>query len=397
MELRVLKRYERQLPLQIESTRELLFSLCGISSQSNNYDGTAEALRWCASKLSVLGFECRWIVNAVNRSHTPLLVAERRGSSETSINLVGHVDTVFSIESVPLKDEGQWVRGSGVQDAKGGLVIMLSALQRLLSQNPDYPYSLRCVVSPGEELGSVGFHSYYKTLSEGSMLNLGFEPALKDGSIITRRRGNRWYHIESTGLREHAGRMESMRLSAAHSMISLMGEILKAPEFIEDLSVNVGDIRSGDGLYNVISDYAKVFLDVRYFIPKSLEDFHVSLENSIAKSKHQSKCGFHSTDFCWKVDDDCPPMVSGVLSMSVANHYSRLLGEIEGTTVQAGVSGGSSDLSYFSQAGRPSIDGLGPVGEGMHSLDEKVFMPSLETRAIGVVNLLKSLEGGVYV
>ena len=43
--------------------------------------------------------------------------------------------------------------------------------------------------------------------------------------------------------------------------------------------------------------------------------------------------------------------------------------------------GGSSDGNLLTAAGLPALDGLGPLGAGMHSPEEHVLLPTLVDRA----------------
>jgi glutamate carboxypeptidase len=67
------------------------------------------------------------------------------------------------------------------------------------------------------------------------------------------------------------------------------------------------------------------------------------------------------------------------------------LKEIEGGKPTAAKSHGSSDCNYLG-AHPIMIDGLGPRGSGLHTLEERIELPSLETRAEAVAQFLRRLE-----
>jgi glutamate carboxypeptidase len=53
--------------------------------------------------------------------------------------------------------------------------------------------------------------------------------------------------------------------------------------------------------------------------------------------------------------------------------------------------GGASEVSFAGALGLPALDGLGPDGDGAHSLDEHVLLSSLPTRAALTAGLLLKL------
>jgi glutamate carboxypeptidase len=52
-----------------------------------------------------------------------------------------------------------------------------------------------------------------------------------------------------------------------------------------------------------------------------------------------------------------------------------------GIELGAGGSGGASDANFTAALGVPSLDGLGGVGDGPHSVDEYVLVDSLAERS----------------
>ena len=56
--------------------------------------------------------------------------------------------------------------------------------------------------------------------------------------------------------------------------------------------------------------------------------------------------------------------------------------------------GGGSDGNLLSAAGLPNLDGLGPVGDHLHSSDEMIHLPSLVERAQVAVRFLTKFAAG---
>ncbi len=62
-----------------------------------------------------------------------------------------------------------------------------------------------------------------------------------------------------------------------------------------------------------------------------------------------------------------------------------------GLKLRGGKSGSVSDGSIAASLGRPTLDGLGPDGGGIHAVDEHVLLPSLVERAALLAALFQKL------
>ena len=61
-----------------------------------------------------------------------------------------------------------------------------------------------------------------------------------------------------------------------------------------------------------------------------------------------------------------------------------------GIELKAGGSGGGSDANFVAPLGIPVLDGLGAIGEGLHSEREFIFADSLQERAKLLAALLQN-------
>jgi glutamate carboxypeptidase len=59
-----------------------------------------------------------------------------------------------------------------------------------------------------------------------------------------------------------------------------------------------------------------------------------------------------------------------------------------GLTVTEGPSGGASDGNLSAALGIPTLDGMGPMGDGAHAIHEHVLIRSLPERAALLASLL---------
>jgi glutamate carboxypeptidase len=70
---------------------------------------------------------------------------------------------------------------------------------------------------------------------------------------------------------------------------------------------------------------------------------------------------------------------------------ARRIGQELGLDIKEGSTGGASDGNFTSAMGIPTLDGLGPIGDGAHSLEEYVEIASLPERAALIAGLIRQL------
>jgi hypothetical protein len=111
----------------------LLEELVAINSGTMNLPGVEAVGRRVAREFEDLGFEVRWIPMAEAGRAGHLVAVHKGGGGGRRMLLIGHLDTVFEPDS-PFKGyvrSGDTVTGPGVNDMKGGIVIMIGALRAM--------------------------------------------------------------------------------------------------------------------------------------------------------------------------------------------------------------------------------------------------------------------------
>lgn len=376
------------LPL---SELEQLKRFMSFDSATLNRVGVSQAQSLVAESLEPLGFQIR-LVRGEER-FSDLLIAERAGRSSQFITLITHTDTVLPIErEFALDLPGGRASGSGVIDNKGGVVVGLSALTRFLRHFPETEYSLRFVSSPNEEMGSLGFIPLFSELSHDTVVAFGLEPALDNGSIIHQRRGNRWYDIEITGREAHAGRSYGYHANAAHDLAGKIASLASLTNYRKHVSVNIGHIEGGKGKHNIICGTAHAKLDVRFPSFDAREALHRKIEKILSVPLEKSVDGQFETVTRYKIVDDCPPFTLTRRSKKLARSYAALLSQLEGRKIYSQPAGGAGDVNYLSTDENFVLDGLGPVGGEMHTLNEYVGIESLRTRSQALAGFLFHLQ-----
>ena len=122
---------------EMEQTLQLLRQSVDINSGTYNIEGVRAVGELYAKELRALGFTVEWILLPDSLKRAGHLVAYRKGTKGKKLFLIGHLDTVFEPD-MPANPftllNDSTATGQGVNDMKGGDVVMIIALQALHAQ-----------------------------------------------------------------------------------------------------------------------------------------------------------------------------------------------------------------------------------------------------------------------
>ncbi len=375
---------------------ELLKRLVEINSGTSNIAGVNEIQRVIRPELEKLGFQTRLIPNPDGSNlSAELLVGTIIGKYQKFVTLVCHADTVFepksAFQNFTLSHDGATAVGPGVIDDKGGIIVAIKGVQNFLAkESPNF--SIRLVCAPSEETGSHGYWSGFSQYGKDSAIVLGFEPALDNGSIIHSRRGNRWYHIEVEGKAAHAGRAHHKGINAGHELAIKLDKLQRLTDYKKEVTVSIASLSGGSDKYNVVCANACAKIDARFTDRKSADALHKKVVAILKKVNVKSYEGKRPSKTRFRIDNDCPAFTRQPSAVPFLKAYLDTLKELEGKTFQSERSGGAADSNGMSREGLIIIDGLGPVGGGMHTVNEFVKISSLYTRAEALTRFLNHVN-----
>src|SRR5690606_9104356 len=197
------------------------------------------------------------------------LVLRVRPEAGRRFLLTGHMDTVYPAEH-PFQ-QGRWLdadtyNAPGAADMKGGLAVILAALEAFEASPVARPIGYDVLVNAAEETGSLSSAPLIAELARGKTAALTYEPStLPDGTLAHARGGSGNYSLVVSGRSAHAGRNPQDGRNAVVAAAAL-AVALKAMQHA-DLSVNPARIEGGSA-NNVVPDHAVLRFNIR---PKSTE------------------------------------------------------------------------------------------------------------------------------
>lgn len=306
--------------------------------------------------------------------NAPLLSGNIRPDLKNRIFLCGHLDTVFHPSlSFPIIETTSKLHGPGVADMKGGLSVMLFALQAFekFQQKPAIGFNI--LINPDEEIGSVASRSYIEDQSTQCKLGLIFEPESPNG-MIQERGGSLTLSVGVFGKAAHAGRNFYQGIHAGYIAADLISNIRK--QFLsKNLILNVSQINC-PGPMNQVAPFASFKLNIRYLSENHCHKFLANFHSLLRKTKTSSKVKILLKTVTQRPSKPQTKKEKDLLILLNKANRSLDFAPIKWTTTL-----GVCDGNFLSQKGIPCIDTLGPLGSNLHSTDEFLIKETLLKKA----------------
>ncbi|MBB94821.1 MAG: carboxypeptidase [Rhodobacteraceae bacterium] len=305
------------------------------------------------------------------------------GSNAPGILILSHLDTVHprgTLAHFPYSVEGDIARGPGIYDMKGGAYIAMQAV-RELSLTGGTPLPVTQLFVSDEEVGSPTSQELIEELARAAKYVLVTEPAREGGQIVIARKGVMRYYIETRGQAAHAGTRHQDGASAIAEIARLTLKFHGLTDYGRGITCNVGEIGGGTGV-NVVADKAWIWVDVRVPDAEAVADVEAFVA---ALAAEEPGVSIH---------------VSGGLNRSAyetSAGVEALFGHAKGLAAKIGFelkgmkTGGGSDGNFTAPIA-PTLDGLGVDGKDAHSLNEQLYISSLEPRRDLLKRLLETLS-----
>lgn len=392
------------LPAPIfERAVELLRELTAISSPSGDLLGLRRMAERLARELQARGLTPEILEETGgDGALQPVLVARGADTSRGHLLLIGHMDTV--LPAAEPRIEGDRLVATGAIDMKGGLAALLGALDLVAHRGGKPPDDLLLVVVPDEEVGGPLSHAAMGRWGANARALWVLEPGEPVGdaeSMVAGRRGMFDWRLHVTGQGAHSGLAywEGRSALAAAARWCVEAQALSRPD--GGPTVNVGRLVAGDASFvdnlavahsllgsdrqlNVVPDRALAEGEVRFLRPSEEPEVERRLRGLAEEISAQTGTVFEFTrqSTIPPVDPDGPhcAVCDRVVALAAARGWTL---EVERQR------GGISFPNFLPDPGRlPVLDGLGPVGGGMHTREEYVELGSLKRRMLLLADLL---------
>ncbi len=322
----------------------------------------------------------------------PALSIVKRPEAQRKVILSAHMDTVFGEHSPFQRCERldrHTLRGPGVADIKGGLVIMLIALECLERSSLAENLGWEVFLNPDEEVGSPSSAPLLQERAKNYNLGLVFEPPYPDGSHVSARKGSAVYTVVSRGRAAHSGRAFDEGINALVALLPLLKELSELNDNDDGTTLNIGTLRAGDAV-NIVPDLAIVRFGVRAVTKQALAKTERDITAIVERARKNSDAlsiELHRASY--RAPKPFTPQTEALFSEVSA--CAELLGL---PPMSWKTSGGVCDGNTLASEGLPCFDTLGAIGGGIHTTDEYIDTTRLVERAKLVAVLLLQLASG---
>ncbi len=301
--------------------------------------------------------------------------------------LAGHLDTVHPVDGafreLSIAPGGKTALGPGCVDMKGGLVILVAALEALEECGAATRWTV--LFNSDEETGSFHSDRAIRAAAAGADFGLAVEPAMSDGGLAIERGGSGQFLIEAFGKSAHAGR----DFFSGSSAVTALGEAIVGASRLSDRSrhlvANIGPLQGGVAS-NVVPDLARAWGNLRF----ADEAGAAALEKGLRALERGGEGEVPRVRVKTVFNRPPKPTTPGVRMLAEAAR--QVVMDIEKRELAFGRSGGVCDGNQMQAAGLATIDTLGVRGGGLHTEQEWIELASLVERCQELAVLVARLS-----
>ena len=308
----------------------------------------------------------------------------RRGTEAPLLCFAGHTDVVPAgdlkqWQSEPFQPEVRDGRlfGRGAADMKSSIAAMVTACERFITDNPEYPGSIAFLITSDEESIAVdGTRRVIETLqarNESIDYCIVGEPSSNEvlGDIIRNgRRGSLNGTLTVHGTEGHVA-YPDLASNPIHHFMPALAELCavewdQGNDYFPPTSFQISNIHAGEGTNNVVPGEMKALFNFRF-----------STEVTFELLQQQTEAIFnrHYSDYSieWQLSGNPFITEEGILTEAV----KQAIYKVTGVETELSTGGGTSDGRFIAPAGAQVVE-IGPSNKTIHKANEEVLVDDLE-------------------
>ena len=394
-----------------EDAIALLEETVNIPSGTMNHDGVRKVGAVMRRELDALGLETEWIELPPELQRAGHLFGRKLDGTGRKFVLIGHLDTVFEGEDNfdAFVREGDRATGPGVDDMKGGNVVIVYALKALQAIGALDDIPVVVAYTGDEEKAGRPLSVSRKHLVEAGQwadIGLGFESAISyegsDWGTIARRSSSNWL-LTVGGQRAHSSDIfsDEVGAGAVFEAARILNAFYEEVRGERELTFNVGTIQGGTdvqydaeqnrgstfGKTNVVAQTAIVHGGIRAISPEQLE-------RATAKMREVVAANLPNTRATIEFDEGYPPMAPTDGNRALLDALSRVNEDLgRGPMLELDpLRRGAADVSFVAPY-TDALAGMGTLGKGGHTPNESVDLTSMPLAIKRAAILIYRLSG----
>ena len=308
----------------------------------------------------------------------------RRGSKAPLLCFAGHTDVVPAgdlkqWQSEPFQPEVRNGRlfGRGAADMKGSIAAMVTACERFIADNPDYPGSIAFLITSDEESIAVdGTRRVIETL-QGRNESIDYcivgEPSSNEvlGDIIRNgRRGSLNGTLTVHGTEGHVA-YPDLASNPIHHFMPALAELCtiewdQGNDYFPPTSFQISNIHAGEGTNNVVPGEMTALFNFR---------FSTEVTAELLQKQTEAIFNRHYSDYTieWQLSGNPFITEEGILTDAV----KQAIFAVTNVETELSTGGGTSDGRFIAPAGAQVVE-IGPCNKTIHKANEEVLVDDLE-------------------
>ena len=352
---------------QISTIEDYLQQMVLINSHVYNVESVNSLGKWISKRFSQLGFH-RQVYPQTEVGN--IIYYSNHSEENNDILLLVHIDNLYDYQSyTPYYHERGRIYGSGVAESKGGVAIILAALQALQFTQTLEKICCGVLLTTDDSLGGKFSKNVIAEKSQQSNCVAGLKYGGLQGEIVTSCCGEYRYRIEMTNIKD--GQKEE----TPDVVVTMCEKVLawkKLTSSEQGVTVTVtghsAQTKSGRG-----ADHALASVSLRFNSKKQAK----LLDKQIRDITDENKA--ENIQIQIKRIARRLPVIENDDNRAFFKKVKKLAKKLE-VRAQPAHRDRPSDICH-AQEGVAVLDGLGPVGGDIQSSNEYIMRDSLIDRA----------------
>ncbi|CAG9179433.1 glutamate carboxypeptidase [Cupriavidus respiraculi] len=370
-----------------------LKDMVAIESGSANEAGLAAMADYTERRLAALGARTERVAPAAGRS--PIVKATLSGSGTRRVMLIAHMDTVYpagTLATQPIRLDGNRLYGPGIADDKGGIAVILHALEILKARGwRDYA-QLTVLFNADEEVGSTGSGDIISRLADEHDVVLSCEPTaakavVKTEALLLGASGTATATMEVKGRSAHAGAAPDRGRNALLELAYQLQQTRDVAKSVPGTQLNWTTAKAGEAR-NQIPDRASAIGDVRVTVADGAAALKTALQNKVAEGRLVP-----DTETTIAMEEGRPAFLANERGRALAKRAQQIYAELDGRPLAlAEGTGGGTDAGFAGRSGKAAVvESFGLAGFGYHARDEYIEIDSIVPRLYLMTRMLQEI------
>lgn len=361
-----------------EQNLHLLNQIVDINTHVRNVDGVNKVGMIMQKQLNNLGFTAE-VISQVELGNSYFF--RNTQEKELDLLLLGNIDnSIRSVNQEYFEIDDQKITGTAVWESKGGLIVMLQALQALRFLRQLRKKKIGILLISDNTIHNQMSRKKIREVSANAANVIGLHGGSLQGSLVTSRPGGAVYRCEMTMKKnleaQYLSKSVTFFMKAITKLTELSnttGGLLVIPSSLQ-IHTNINQVYAG----------ATAKISLRYDEPGFISKFEKQMKSAFAlKNRKYLSISFDG-------GGTRPPMQQNDYTDNFWKKIKQLADELDIRLTKE--HRWSSGVTGLVDAGRPIIDGFGPVGTDEHGKSEYILSHSLQERAVLLAMTILKIE-----